>query len=186
MSTCSFHATKLFHTGEGGALFSKEKEIFKKLYYHHNFGHNGPLEFHGIGINAKMSELQAALGLSVLPNMEFIIDERKKVIDFYNQNLNFSTIKKLKIRENTDWNYSYYPIIFDTENKLIEIETKLNKHSISPRRYFNPSLNQLPYVDYKEMPIAEKISKKILCLPLYVGLSKENLELIVQLINAQL
>ena len=72
VSTCSFHATKLFHTGEGGALFCKDKELMHQLYYHHNFGHNGPESFYGLGINAKMSELQAAMGLAVLPYMEEI------------------------------------------------------------------------------------------------------------------
>ncbi|PZQ80172.1 MAG: aminotransferase DegT, partial [Flavobacterium johnsoniae] len=73
VSTCSFHATKLFHTGEGGALFCKDKELFHKLYYSHNFGHNGPLDFHGLGINAKISELQSAMGLAVLPYIDTII-----------------------------------------------------------------------------------------------------------------
>lgn len=65
-----------------------------------------------------MSELQAALGLTVLPYMKTILDERKKVVDFYNDNLDFSNIQTLKIRENTDWNYSYYPIIFENERQL--------------------------------------------------------------------
>ena len=73
ISTCSFHATKIFHTGEGGAIFCNDNKIFNELYYSHNFGHNGPLDFHGLGINAKISELQAAMGLAVLPHMEFHI-----------------------------------------------------------------------------------------------------------------
>ena len=66
VSTCSFHATKLFHTGEGGAMFSKNLDLQHQLFYSHNFGHNGPLAFHGLGINGKMSELQAAMGLSLI------------------------------------------------------------------------------------------------------------------------
>lgn len=186
LSTCSFHATKLFHTAEGGAMFCNNKEVFNKLYYSHNFGHNGPLEFHGLGINAKMSELQAAMGLAVLPKMEFILTERKKVVDFYKKELLQDQIRFLKIRAHTDWNYSYFPIIFNTEEQLLKTEQVLNTNNIFPRRYFYPSLNNLPYVDYVKMPVSESISKRILCLPLYVGLTKEDLELVITTINAVL
>lgn len=81
VSTCSFHATKLFHTGEGGALFCKDANLRHKMFYSHNFGHNGPLDFYGLGINGKISELQAAMGLTVFPHMETILESRKTVVD---------------------------------------------------------------------------------------------------------
>lgn len=183
VSTCSFHATKLFHCGEGGAVFSKNKTWLKKIFNYHNFGHKGTLDFYGLGINAKMSELQAAMGLSVLPHIDFIIEERKKVVDFYNTHLNFTRINKIKIRENTTWNYSYYPIIFQNQKQLLKVEQKLNNNNIIPRRYFYPSLNNLPYLKNKKIPIADSTSKRILCLPLYVGLKKAELNQIVKLIN---
>jgi dTDP-4-amino-4,6-dideoxygalactose transaminase len=183
LSTCSFHATKLFHTGEGGAIFCKDEKLYKELFYRHNFGHNGLLDFFGVGINAKMSELQAAMGLTVLPHMEHIIEERKKVVDFYNSQLDFSKLQQLKIREHTEWNYSYYPVIFKSEELLLKALEKMMDNNIIPRRYFNPALNTLDYVDYKSMPIAEDISKRVLCLPLYVGLKEKDLQLIVNLIN---
>ena len=186
ISTCSFHATKLFHTGEGGAMFTKDAELFHQLFYSHNFGHNGPLAFHGLGLNGKMSELQAAMGLAVLPYMEMILAERKKIVDYYNQNLDFSKLQALKIRENTDWNYGYYPIIFQSEEQLLKVETALNKHQIIPRRYFYPSLNKLPYIIAPRMEISEQISSCILCLPLYVGLSENDLKMITQIINTNL
>ena len=105
ISTCSFHATKLFHTGEGGGLFVKNKEIYNKCYYSHNFGHNGPLKFHGLGINAKISEIQAAMGLSVLPFMKKLIKSRKEIVGFYMSNLDINKVQILKIRKNTKWNY---------------------------------------------------------------------------------
>jgi dTDP-4-amino-4,6-dideoxygalactose transaminase len=186
VSTCSFHATKLFHCGEGGAIFCKDTKLYDELFYHHNFGHKGPLKFHGLGVNAKMSELQAAMGLAVFPYMERIVAERKKVVEFYNEHLNFEILQKLRIRKNTKWNYSYYPVIFKTEEQLLIVEKKLQENNIIPRRYFNPSLNTLPYVINESMPIAETISQRILCLPLYVGIEDVNLSLITNIINQNL
>ena len=140
VSTCSFHATKIFHTGEGGAMFCNDKILHNKLFYSHNFGHNGPLDFHGLGINAKISELQSAMGLAVFNHLEIIFSERKKVVDYYTKNLKFENLKTFKIRENTQWNYSYYPIIFKNEEILLEVIKELNKEKIFPRRYFYPHL----------------------------------------------
>jgi dTDP-4-amino-4,6-dideoxygalactose transaminase len=186
VSSCSFHATKLFHTGEGGAIFCKDKSLFHKLFYSHNFGHNGPLDFHGLGINGKISELQSAMGLAVFPYMDYIIKERKKVVDFYNLNLKFSNTKTIKIRENTEWNYSYYPLIFDSETTLLKVQEALNKVAIFPRRYFYPSLNTIDYVRGLKMPISESIASRILCLPLHVGLSNADIKTISNIINSKI
>ncbi len=185
VSTCSLHATKLFHTGEGGAMFCNNEELHHKLFYSHNFGHNGPEDFHGVGINAKMSELQAAMGLSVLPYMEKIVDARKSIVEYYNENLNFSNLRKLKIRDQTQWNYSYYPVIFENEEILLLIQETLNKENIFPRRYFYPSLNTLNYVKTTPMPISEYIAKRILCLPLYLEISEETIQFICSQIKNQ-
>ncbi len=183
ISTCSFHATKLFHTGEGGAMFCQDKELYKKLIYSHNFGHNGPLDFYGLGINAKMSELQAAMGLAVLPYVKNLIKSRKHLVEVYDQQLNFQQLKKIVIRENTDWNYSYYPIIFEREEQLLQAQQELNEEHFFPRRYFYPSLNTLEYVKYTEMKISEGIARRILCLPLYFDLEINQLEKITGIIN---
>lgn len=183
ISTCSFHATKLFHTGEGGALFCTDKKLREKAFYSHNFGHDGPLKFHGLGINGKISELQAAMGLSVLPYIKNVITERKKIVNFYNEYLTKSTIQLLKVREYTNWNYSYYPIILETEEELLIIQDKLNNMNIFPRRYFYPSLNTIEYIKYVTMPISENISKRVLCLPLYYGLDLKYCKIIVDVIN---
>ena len=182
-STCSFHATKLFHTGEGGAIFCNDKNLQHQLFYSHNFGHDGPLDFFGLGINGKISELQAAMGLAVFPNMETILSERKKVVNFYNSNIDFSAIRPIKIRENTVWNCSYYPVIFKTEIQLLHVQKKLNDQQIFPRRYFYPSLNTIEYSKGAAMPISESIASRILCLPLYVGLDDRELHEIVTIIN---
>jgi dTDP-4-amino-4,6-dideoxygalactose transaminase len=183
ISICSFHATKIFHTGEGGAIFCNDEDLFKKVFYSHNFGHNGPTEFHGLGINGKISELQAAMGLAVLPYIDQIINSRKLIVDYYNEHIHFDTLKKIKIRENTSWNNSYYPIIFQTEELLITAQKDLNEKDIFPRRYFYPSLNTIPYVNGKLMPISESIAKRVLCLPLFEKIEIEILEYICKIAN---
>jgi dTDP-4-amino-4,6-dideoxygalactose transaminase len=184
VSTCSFHATKLFHTAEGGAMFSNNAELRQKLYYSHNFGHNGPLDFYGLGINGKISELQAAMGLAVLPHMSTIIKERQRVVDFYNTHLDFSVLQKMKVREHTQWNYSYYPVVFRSEEQLLHTMDLLQQKDILPRRYFYPSLNTVPFVSAASMPVSEDISQRILCLPLYHSLQEKDLELIVNTISS--
>jgi dTDP-4-amino-4,6-dideoxygalactose transaminase len=180
ISTCSFHSTKLFHTGEGGAIFTKNHDLGHKAFYSHNFGHNGPLNFHGVGINGKISELQAAMGLSVLPFLPDIINKRMEIVNLYNSLLTKLAISKLVIRPGTTWNYSYYPIVFETENKLLLVQKVLNDIGIYPRRYFYPSLNTLPFVAYQLMEVSESISKRILCLPLYDSLRLEDVNKICQ------
>lgn len=186
VSTCSFHATKLFHTGEGGAIFCKDEALKKQFYYSHNFGHKTALDFHGLGINGKISELQAAMGLAVLPHMPIILKGRKDVVDFYDENLDFLSLNKIKIRENTVWNYSYYPVLFSDEKTLLTIESYLQKENIIARRYFYPSLNSLPYCEYTEMPVSESIAARILCLPLYADLKIEDVARICEIINSNL
>lgn len=183
VSTCSFHATKIFHTGEGGAAFANDHELRKKIYYSHNFGHNGPVDFHGLGINGKVSELQAALGLAVLPHMNEIYGERKLVVDYYESHIDFTRFNRLKIRPGTIWNYSYYPILFQTEADLLVALNRLGEVNITPRRYFYPSLNSIPYIQGNKMPVSENIASRVLCLPLYVGLSENDLSKIVNILN---
>ena len=183
VSTCSFHSTKLFHTGEGGAVFCNDSILRDKIFYSHNFGHNGPHEFHGLGINGKISELQAAMGLAVFPHMGEIIEGRKKVVDYYDSHLVFTKLSKIKIRENSKWNFSYYPVIFETETKLLEVQKALNEQEIFPRRYFYPSLNTINYVGITEMPISESVASRILCLPLHMNLDLSSVTNIINICN---
>lgn len=184
VSTCSFHATKLFHTGEGGAMFAKDSEIRHQLFYSHNFGHNGPLDFYGLGINGKISELHAAMGLAVFESIDTILSERRKVVEMYDALLDFTKIKKMKIRAHTEWNYSYYPVLFSTEEVLLKVLKLLNDRGVFPRRYFYPSLNTISYAKGIEMLVSEAVSSRVLCLPLYVGLEKKEIEQICNLINS--
>lgn len=183
ISTCSFHATKLFHTGEGGALFTKDLDLFHQCFYSHNFGHNGPLDFFGLGINGKISELQAAMGLSVLPYMEKILTSRNGVVNYYDNNINWNNLSKIQLREWTTWNYSYYPILFKTEANLLAIQKRLNQIQIYPRRYFYPSLNKASFISSQTMEISENIASRILCLPLFYDLNEDVLKLIIKILN---
>jgi dTDP-4-amino-4,6-dideoxygalactose transaminase len=185
VSTCSFHATKLFHTAEGGAMFCNDSELHHKLYYSHNFGHNGPLDFFGLGINGKISELQAAMGLAVFPYINSIIQSRKQLAEAYNTYLQDTDVQKLKIREFTKWNHSYYPIIFKSESTLLKVMQSLAVQNIFPRRYFYPSLNTIQYVNTGcIMPIAEAVAKCIVCLPMYNSLKIQDVSKICEIIKA--
>lgn len=182
VSTCSFHATKLFHTGEGGALFCKD-EYYRTMFLHHNFGHDGPDVFKSLGINAKMSELQAAMGLTMLPYMETILEGRKQAVTCYDEGLKDSFVKTLKLRSHTQWNNSYYPVIFKSETELLNAIKVLNAQDFYPRRYFYPSLDTLIYVNSSDLPISTTISKTVLCLPIFHDLKVKSVQEIVKLIN---
>ncbi|GAA3571860.1 DegT/DnrJ/EryC1/StrS family aminotransferase [Snuella lapsa] len=186
LSTCSFHATKLFHTGEGGALFTNSEALYNTLFYHHNFGHQGQESFQGLGINAKMNELQAAMGLAVLPYIEGILETRCNIVRAYNVAFKDMILKPLKLRVDTQWNYSYYPVIFETEAQLLNVKLALNAKHIYPRRYFYPSLNNLPYVTKQNTPISESISNRILCLPLFHGHLDDGMTKIIEIVKAKL
>ncbi len=183
VSTCSFHATKLFHTGEGGAFFCQDNGVRKAAFDFHNFGHAGPAVFSAVGINAKMSELQAAMGLAVFPYLEKILERREFLVKRYQDAFNALHIQSIRIRENCNWNYSYYPIILKSETDLLALVDELSKEQINPRRYFYPSLNTLNYVESKEMPISESISERVLCLPLYLELTECEQDKIIEIIK---
>lgn len=182
VSTCSFHATKLFHTGEGGAIFCKDEDLRHKIYYSHNFGHNGPTDFFGLGINGKISELQAAMGLSVLPYLEEILIARKNIVAIY-RDLLPESIQQLKIREGTEWNYSYYPIVFNYETDLIGKLQNWNSGGVFPRRYFYPSLNSIHYISHVDMRVSDELSKRIVCLPLYSSLGRDQAKYVLEFLN---
>lgn len=183
-STCSFHATKIFHTGEGGAIFTKNNQLYDKFFYHHNFGHDGPEAFHGLGINAKMSEFQAAMGLTILPYFDSIFDRRKLLYDRYIERLcNNNDLVFQKIAHDTSYNHAYFPVVFKSEEQTLAVIQALNNKSIFPRRYFYPALNTIDYLKGAKMPIAEDISKRILCLPLYYDLNDNDVDTICGIIN---
>ena len=186
ISIISFHSTKLFHTIEGGALVIKDDEIYNKVKLMINFGISGPEKINGLGINAKMNEFQAAMGLCVLDDMDKILEGRKRVHNFYINNLS-KELQLQKYNEHCTRNYAYFPVVFETQKVLKNVIEGLNKNDIFPRRYFYPSLDMLSYLkNSKYMSISNNISSKILCLPIYDSLEEEELQQIVAIINSSI
>jgi dTDP-4-amino-4,6-dideoxygalactose transaminase len=186
VSTCSFHATKIFNTAEGGAFFCKNKDIYNSAFLKHSFGHSSDQHIE-LGINGKMSEMLAALGIINLNYIDTILLKRKDIISYYHKHLNFGKLRTIKIREYTDWNYSYFPIIFEKEEMMLNVKSILEDEEIFCRRYFYPSLDNLPYLDsISKVDISNDISSRILCIPLYNSLSINDLSLICEIINQNL
>lgn len=179
----SFHATKLFHTIEGGAIVFKNKEVFEKAKLLINFGMTGPESITGEGINTKMNEFQAAMGLSVLDDMKIIFGQRAEVWHHYETSLH-DCVKLQKRNQHCTNNYSYFPVVFRTEKELLQVVKQLNKNGINPRRYFYPSLDTLDYLQpQKVQKNSRDIASRILCLPIYPGLKAEEVELICNIIK---
>lgn len=172
ISVCSFHATKLFHTVEGGCVITKDPELHEKMELMKQFGHRGD-EHHMLGINAKASELHAIMGLCSLNHIDEIIASRKKATELYDKHLP-KNLQRPRIPKELERNYAYYPVLFKSEAELHKVFEALAAKNIFPRRYFYPSLNLLPYIqDAASCPISEDISVRVACLPLFVGLKEE-------------
>lgn len=172
ISTLSFHATKLFHTIEGGAIITESDEIADKVRNLINFGITGPETIEGIGTNAKMNEFEAAMGLCVLDDIEKINSARQNIINQYKNELGDS-VKFQKINKHSSLLSSYMPVVFESEEELLNIKEKLEELDIYPRRYFYPSLD----VAYSSSELSENsisLSKRILCLPLMHGFPNES------------
>lgn len=189
VNVLSFHATKVFHTFEGGALATNDSSLAKSIWFHRNFGHLGPKrpdQFLGLGINAKNSEVHAAMGLCILPKVKEMIIKRKNLCEKYDELLSKTGLKIFRITSGTVSNYGYYPVIFKSESQLLKVLRYLNKYDIYPRRYFYPSLNTLNYVCYYPCPVSEDISRRILCLPMYFDLKINDVQKICKLILEKL
>ncbi|MES2779039.1 MAG: DegT/DnrJ/EryC1/StrS family aminotransferase [Bacteroidota bacterium] len=182
ISTTSFHATKLFHTIEGGAVFCSNPELLKKMSFMRNFGHNGPDHFEEIGINGKNSEFHAAMGIVNLKHVSSILDTRKKQHALYQKWLTHASIKFPNITNSTEYNFAYCPIILENEAMTLTIIKALEENWISPRRYFHPSLNTVPIYKAEAAPVSESLSKRIICLPLYHTLTNSEIDFICRII----
>jgi len=183
ISTLSFHATKLFHTIEGGALIVNDDALVEKVRYLINFGIKSPLEIPHIGTNGKMNEFEAAMGLCILDDIEAIKNNRKKVVERYRNELKNVVTFQEQNKDATE-NYSYFPVLFKNESELLRVQKALNEANIFPRRYFYPSLDTLNYIELKqECKVSRDICKRVLCLPLYTDLENENQEKIIKIVR---
>lgn len=177
--TLSFHATKLFHTVEGGGIIVKNGTLAKQIGFLRNFGHDGPEQFSAVGINGKNSEFHAAMGLCVLKYIPEILDKRRELSQYYDLKLADLPLKKQKVYDTGGYNYSYYSILLPSEKHLLSVVRELNAMYVYPRRYFYPSLSDLSFVNRFETPVARNVSSRILCLPLYHTLTTEEIDLVV-------
>lgn len=183
ISTCSLHATKLYHSIEGGLIVTKSPELTKKLSLIRNFGISGYDSFAELGINGKNSEYHAAMGLVNLKYIDEIINKRKILSERYDNFFKSSSIQKVKWHKDASINYAYYTVLFESETVLLEIMEQLQMRKVSTRRYFYPSLSSsLPYLAIQSCPISESVSKKVLCLPLYYDLDIEEVDMVCRII----
>ncbi|MCC5929247.1 MAG: DegT/DnrJ/EryC1/StrS family aminotransferase [Cyclobacteriaceae bacterium] len=183
ISVLSFHATKLYHTVEGGAVVTTDAELLKKMAYLRNFGHEGTEAFNGIGINGKNSEFHAAMGLC---NLKYIDDILARYKSNYNYYMSWFAKRPgfafQKIQADAEYNFAYFPLLLENEQKLKKVKSELEKHQIFPRRYFYPSLDTLEYIRKQNVPIAKDIASHILCLPMSYHYAEEELEMVSRIV----
>jgi dTDP-4-amino-4,6-dideoxygalactose transaminase len=174
ISVASFHATKVFHTIEGGAIFSDNSELIEKARRLRNFGFNQKVEIVDVGINAKMNEFQAAMGLLNLEIVDEEIEKRKRVFEKYRELLG-DVVDYQKLSERlTKYNYIYMPVLFADEKTRDNVFEELRANSYNTRKYFYPSLNSI--FSRQNCPNSESVSSRILHLPLYGDLEDEHIE----------
>ncbi len=185
ISTLSFHATKLFHTIEGGALIINDDTLVEKARYLINFGIENEESIPELGTNAKMNEFEAAMGLCMLDEIESILLKRKNVLERYIKEL--EGVVQLQARNiYSTRNYGYFPIVLESEVQRSKVQKALNSADIFPRRYFYPSLDTLGYIEPRQyMPISRDISKRILALPIYPELTEEEQILIMDIVKSE-
>lgn len=183
ISTLSFHATKLFHTIEGGALIINDDSLVEKARRLINFGIANAESIPTLGTNAKMNEFEAVMGLCMLDEIEYIKEKRKKLYEIYQSELN-GIVRIQEQNMNSTLNYSYFPVILTDEEETLKIQKALNNAKIFPRRYFYPSLDTLDYIEPKQyMKNSRDISKRILCLPLYPELNENQQKEIINIVR---
>lgn len=192
ISMLSFHATKVFNTIEGGALVYSDSNYSDKFEQLKNFGIIDEENVNYVGMNCKMNEFQAAMGLCNLRHIDSEIKKRKIIVERYRKNLkNIKGIKLNIIQKDVITNYAYFPIVIEDEYELTrnELFELLSKNDICSRKYFYPLIND--YGCYKngydsnDTPIAKDIANRVITLPLYADLSLEIVDQICDIIKSK-
>jgi len=183
VSATSLHATKLLNTAEGGACIAQNEDLHQKLKRIRFFGHNDAKDVIEDGFNGKLTEVHAALGLANLKYYDAVLADRKAKYNLYKELL--SDVKGITFQtlRSGEPNYSYFPVILESEEKVLELEKRMAAEKIFPRRYFYPSVNMYTkVVAYQPCPVSEDIAKRIVCLPLYFSLPLSEIERISSLV----
>lgn len=193
LSVLSFHATKVFNTFEGGAIICHDEKTKKHIDYLKNFGFAGETTVVAPGINAKMNEFQAALGLLQLKHITQAVDTRRQITVQYRSLL--KDVKGLSFPddiENVNHNYAYFPLLIEAQDygaTRDELYEELKKHQIYARRYFYPLISHfstykgLPSARSNNLTVAEKVAEQVICLPIYPDLKSEEVEMIIRIIK---
>lgn len=179
-SVLSFHATKLYHTIEGGAIVFRDAQVLERAKGMINFGMNSEKNLGGPGTNAKMNEFQAAMGLAVLDDIDLIMERRSEIWHRYESRLKDSFQLQRRNPNGTN-NYAYFPVVFQDEEALLSTDKKLTSHGVISRRYFHPSLDTV-YGDNQIMPVSRSIAGRVLCLPVYADLTDGQVEVVCDLL----
>lgn len=184
----SFHATKLFHTAEGGGVFFHDPGLDQRVRELRAIGFDSQGRINRIGINAKLSELHAAVGLALLSEMEAALEYRRKLWEHYQNRLgSIRGMRFQKIAEGTVHNAAYAACLFSSEEQVLHVRQHLMANGVSTRRYFHPTLDSLAVFPTAAIaPVASRISKRILCLPLFHDLSIEQVDSICDLVESAL
>lgn len=183
ISATSLHATKLLNTAEGGGCITSDPNLATRLQRIRFFGHNEEKDIVEEGFNGKLTEVHAALGLANLKYYQAVLQDREEKYRRYEQNLQAYQGSGFQVHKTGETNYSYFPLIFPTEEALLGAQARLQEQQFYPRRYFYPSVNTFSkIIPYQPMPISEDISKRILCLPLYYKLEQEQQDKIIEII----
>jgi dTDP-4-amino-4,6-dideoxygalactose transaminase len=192
LSVLSFHATKVFNTFEGGAIICHDLETKQHIDDLKNFGFRDETIVVKPGINAKMNEVQAAMGLLQLKYIDEAIKERQRLAKIYTEELqNINGIRLIKTKKEVEWNYSYFPIFITETNKTNrdQLYLALKKEYIYARRYFYPLISsfnpysKLPSSNNDFLSVANKIANEVICLPIYPGLKNEEISNICNIIK---
>jgi len=192
LSILSFHATKVYNTFEGGAIVCPDAKTKQRIDYLKNFGFADEVTVMAPGINGKMSEVNAAFGLLQLKHVDAAIARRGEIDALYRQGLSaVKGITCLTVSTDTDRSFSYFPILVGRDYHLSRdgLYSKLKEHNIYARRYFFPLISDmsmyrgLPSANQSNLPVAESIAQKVLCLPIYPDLGEDAQSHIIKIIR---
>lgn len=188
LSVLSFHATKVFNTFEGGAIICPDAKTKQRINHLKNFGFVDEVTVVAPGINGKMSEVNAAFGLLQLKHIDSALARRREIDSIYREKLR--GMRGIRLVENvgqTAANYSYFPILVEADYPLSrdDLYLKLKSKDIFARRYFYPLISEFPMyrgmqsAQRSNLPVASEVAEKVLCLPIYPDLNKNELDRII-------